>query len=92
MADDAPEPGDEIPTRDETAAAPAGEPGGPEGQSADPQPDDDHAEPEPAAPSWFDMASTTTCPACGAAGAVMLGEGVFCPTCGEVTTPRQPPT
>jgi hypothetical protein len=50
------------------------------------------AEQEPPAPSWFELASTTTCPACGAAGAMMLGEGVFCPTCGQVTTPRDRPS
>jgi hypothetical protein len=42
------------------------------------------------APTWFDTALTTTCPACGAPGAMSLGEGIFCPTCGEVSTPRGP--
>ncbi len=36
--------------------------------------------------AWIASAPTTTCPACGAAGAVTLGGGVFCPTCGEVST------
>jgi hypothetical protein len=49
-------------------------------------------EPESVDPTWFDMASTTTCPVCGAAGAMMLGDGTFCPTCGEVTTPRDRPS
>ena len=35
---------------------------------------------------WAASAPTTTCPNCGAAGAVMLGGGVFCPTCKEVST------
>jgi hypothetical protein len=36
--------------------------------------------------AWASTAPTTTCPSCGAAGAVMLGGGTFCPTCGEVST------
>jgi hypothetical protein len=35
---------------------------------------------------WNAATKKTTCPACGAAGAVTLGGGIFCPTCGEVTT------
>ena len=35
---------------------------------------------------WARTAQTHTCPACGAAGALQLGGGLFCPTCGEVTT------
>jgi len=35
---------------------------------------------------WARSAETRTCPACGAGGALLLGGGVFCPTCGEVTT------
>jgi ribosomal protein L37AE/L43A len=35
---------------------------------------------------WARSAQTQTCPACGAAEALQLGGGVFCPTCGEVTT------
>ncbi len=45
--------------------------------------------------AWASSAPTTTCPSCGAAGAVMLGGGIFCPTCGEVSmnpgfTPPEP--
>jgi len=35
---------------------------------------------------WARSAQRHTCPACGAAGAVALGGGLFCPSCGEVTT------
>ena len=35
---------------------------------------------------WARSASTQTCPACGAPGAVQLGGGIFCPTCREITT------
>ena len=35
---------------------------------------------------WTRAAERRTCPACGAAGALLLGGGVFCPTCREVTT------
>jgi uncharacterized Zn finger protein (UPF0148 family) len=35
---------------------------------------------------WIATTKTTACPVCGSAGAVTLGGGVFCPTCGEVTT------
>jgi uncharacterized Zn finger protein (UPF0148 family) len=31
-------------------------------------------------------AERRTCPACGAAGALQRGGGLFCPSCGEVTT------
>jgi hypothetical protein len=51
--------------------------------------DHDHEHDEEAAAdisSWAASAPTTTCPACGASGAVMLGGGVFCPTCREVST------
>jgi hypothetical protein len=34
---------------------------------------------------WARSAPTQSCPACGAAGAVQLGGGVFCPTCGEIS-------
>ena len=34
---------------------------------------------------WARSAETRTCPACGASGALLLG-GLFCPSCGEVTT------
>jgi anaerobic ribonucleoside-triphosphate reductase len=54
--------------------------------------DHDHAEDhgeeagDPDISAWAATAPTTTCPACGAAGAVTLGGGVFCPTCGEIST------
>ena len=35
--------------------------------------------------AWASSAQTHTCPACGAAGALQLGGGIFCPTCKEVT-------
>jgi hypothetical protein len=35
---------------------------------------------------WSSANKKITCPACGAAGALTLGGGVFCPTCGEVST------
>jgi ribosomal protein S27AE len=35
---------------------------------------------------WARRAERRTCPACGAGGALPLGGGVFCPTCGQVTT------
>jgi uncharacterized Zn finger protein (UPF0148 family) len=35
---------------------------------------------------WAQSAERRTCPACGAAGALQLGGGLFCPTCHEVTT------
>ena len=35
---------------------------------------------------WARYANTQSCPACGAAGALQLGGGLFCPTCKEVTT------
>jgi hypothetical protein len=35
---------------------------------------------------WAASASTATCPVCGASGALSLGGGLFCPTCGEVST------
>ena len=47
--------------------------------------DHDHDEDDVDASAWFQAAKTLTCPACGTAGAVTLGGGVFCPTCGEVT-------
>ena len=36
--------------------------------------------------AWARSAERRTCPACGAAGALQLGGGLFCPSCGEVTT------
>jgi uncharacterized Zn finger protein (UPF0148 family) len=46
----------------------------------------DHVEDEIDASAWFSSIRRLTCPACGAAGALSLGGGVFCPTCGETTT------
>ena len=36
--------------------------------------------------SWARAAEKRSCPACGASGALLLGGGLFCPSCGEVTT------
>jgi hypothetical protein len=50
---------------------------------------DDEEEPDEEMPDiseWSASTKKTTCPACGAAGAVTLGGGVFCPVCGEVST------
>ena len=49
----------------------------------------DHAHGEadlPDVSGWVTQAQTASCPACGAGGALSLGGGLFCPTCGEVTT------
>jgi hypothetical protein len=55
------------------------------------EPDDEGTgEPEDEVPSWFETSPKTTCPACGAFGAMTLGEGIFCPSCGEITTTRPP--
>jgi ribosomal protein S27AE len=35
---------------------------------------------------WARSAEKRSCPACGAPGALFLGGGLFCPSCGEVTT------
>ena len=35
---------------------------------------------------WLRDATTQTCPSCGAAGALRLGGGIFCPACAEVAT------
>jgi hypothetical protein len=43
-------------------------------------------EAEPDISGWSSTARKTACPACGATGAMTLGGGIFCPTCGEVTT------
>jgi hypothetical protein len=43
-------------------------------------------EPSIDAAAWLRAAQTQSCPACGAAGALMLGGGIFCPACGEITT------
>jgi hypothetical protein len=48
--------------------------------------DDGEAEEQPDVSEWASSAQTTTCPACETPGAVMLGGGIFCPTCGEVST------
>ena len=51
-------------------------------------PEHDDREEEEVAPditAWSASTKKTTCPACGAAGAVTLGGGIFCPTCREVT-------
>jgi ribosomal protein L37AE/L43A len=48
--------------------------------------EDDEEEAEPDISEWSASTKKLTCPACGAAGAVSLGGGIFCPTCGEVTT------
>jgi ribosomal protein S27AE len=55
--------------------------------SADDHGDDEEEaeEQEPDISEWSAATKKTTCPSCGAAGAVTLGGGVFCPTCGEVT-------
>jgi hypothetical protein len=49
----------------------------------------DHGHDDEGAPDmseWASRAQTATCPACGASGALMLGGGIFCPACGEVST------
>jgi hypothetical protein len=38
------------------------------------------------AAAWFRAAERGLCPTCGAAGALVLGGGLFCPSCGEITT------
>ncbi|HEY2218093.1 MAG TPA: hypothetical protein VGH35_02020 [Gaiellaceae bacterium] len=50
--------------------------------------DHEHEEDEDAVDisSWARSAERRACPACGAAGALQLGGGLFCPSCGEVTT------
>jgi uncharacterized Zn finger protein (UPF0148 family) len=35
--------------------------------------------------AWARTAERRICPACGAPGALELGGGLFCPSCGEVT-------
>ncbi|MEI8105016.1 MAG: hypothetical protein WCH31_04120 [Actinomycetes bacterium] len=52
--------------------------------------DHEHAE-EPSqasrdAAAWLQAAKSKTCPECDATGAMMLGGGIFCPTCGKVST------
>jgi ribosomal protein L37AE/L43A len=48
--------------------------------------DHDHDEDVPDMTEWVSNTQKATCPACGAAGALTLGGGIFCPTCGEVST------
>jgi hypothetical protein len=48
--------------------------------------DEDLDEEAPDISEWSRDTKKTTCPACGAAGALTLGGGIFCPSCGEVTT------
>jgi hypothetical protein len=47
---------------------------------------DDGDEELPDISEWSSSAQTTTCPACDAPGAVTLGGGIFCPTCGQIST------
>ena len=48
---------------------------------------DEHEEEKvPDISEWSSTTKKLTCPACGAAGALTLGGGVFCPACGEVST------
>jgi hypothetical protein len=57
--------------------------------SADCGHDHSHGDADEQAPDvsgWVAGNQKTSCPACGATGALTLGGGIFCPTCGEVTT------
>jgi hypothetical protein len=48
-----------------------------------------HAHEDEATPGiarWAAGAASGVCPACGASGALSLGGGLFCPTCGEIST------
>jgi ribosomal protein L37AE/L43A len=47
---------------------------------------DTDSEEQPDISEWSAATKKTTCPACGASGALTLGGGIFCPACGEVTT------
>jgi len=47
---------------------------------------DEGDEDEVDASPWFRAAARQSCPACGASGAFRLGGGLFCPSCGEITT------
>jgi uncharacterized Zn finger protein (UPF0148 family) len=49
-------------------------------------PDETEDEEVPDISEWSATTKKLTCPACGAPGALALGGGVFCPTCGEVST------
>jgi hypothetical protein len=53
---------------------------------ADEAPDDAGADDQPDVSGWVAGSAKTACPACGAPGALALGGGVFCPSCGVVTT------
>ena len=46
----------------------------------------DEDDDQPDITGWVATAPTATCPACGAAGALTLGGGLFCPSCGEIST------
>ena len=46
----------------------------------------EHEDDQPDISGWAAAAPTATCPACGAAGALTLGGGLFCPACGEIST------
>ena len=46
----------------------------------------EHDEEVPDVSGWLASAQKLNCPSCGATGALPLGGGIFCPTCGEVTT------
>jgi hypothetical protein len=46
----------------------------------------EHDEEAPDVSGWLASTQKLNCPACGATGALPLGGGIFCPTCGEVTT------
>jgi hypothetical protein len=48
--------------------------------------DHEHEDELPDISEWSSSAQTTTCPACDAPGAVTLGGGIFCPTCGQIST------
>jgi hypothetical protein len=48
--------------------------------------DEGSGEDEESAPdisSWAAAAKAASCPSCGAAGALSLGGGLFCPSCGQ---------
>jgi hypothetical protein len=46
----------------------------------------EHDEETPDVSGWLASTQKLNCPSCGATGALPLGGGIFCPTCGEVTT------
>ncbi len=47
---------------------------------------DEPSDDEPDISGWAASAARAVCPACGAAGALSLGGGLFCPACGETST------